>query len=92
MAKTKRPRYSPAIRDKVVKLARSGTSLTELSKQFGMSTLSIRNWLNAGSGVSAKVPARRGRKPAAAATPDLAHLELENQILRKMVKELMQRA
>lgn len=44
MPKTKPP-YDPEFRRRVVELARAGQPLRELSKKFGCSEQSIRNWM-----------------------------------------------
>lgn len=40
-----KPPYPPDFRARVVELARAGRSLSSLAKEFGVTDMSIRNWL-----------------------------------------------
>jgi transposase len=40
-----KPPYPPEFRSRVVELARAGRSLASLAKEFGVTDMSIRNWL-----------------------------------------------
>jgi transposase-like protein len=40
-----KPPYPPEFRARVVELARAGRSLASLAKEFGVTDMSIRNWL-----------------------------------------------
>jgi transposase-like protein len=40
-----KPPYPPEFRARVVELARAGRSLASLTKEFGVTEMSIRNWL-----------------------------------------------
>lgn len=95
-AKSKRPRYDSGMKELIVRAAQAGKSYAELSKEYGPSTLSIRNWVKAASGHTDTaepspdtLQVRRGRKPAGA-NPDLARLQAENVKLRQMVKALVE--
>ena len=40
-----KPPYPPDFRARIVELARAGRSLASLAKEFGVTDMSIRNWL-----------------------------------------------
>jgi transposase len=40
-----KPPYPPEFRARIVELARAGRSLASLAKEFGVTDMSIRNWL-----------------------------------------------
>jgi len=40
-----KPPYPPEFRSRVVELSRAGRSLSSLAKEFGVTDMSIRNWL-----------------------------------------------
>lgn len=78
--------YPPEFREKIVALARTGRTPTELSREFGLSAQSIRNWIAQAD----RDAGRRGDGLTSAEREELAKLrrkvktlELEREILSK---------
>ena len=69
---TQRPRQSDEMKKQVVDRLGAGETAVDLSKELGVSQVTIGNWKRkfAGGGSPGRKPARkRGRKPAAASAP-----------------------
>lgn len=77
------PRYTAEVKSRVLEAARTGRSLAELSKEFGPSPLSIRNWLRESG------PTPRKQRVAAAPTGELEMLRAQNKKLRELVISLL---
>ena len=45
MPKKFQPPYDPEFRQRIIELARNGHALEELSREYGVTSTSIRNWL-----------------------------------------------
>jgi transposase len=74
-----KPPYPPEFRARVVELARAGRSLASLAKEFGVTDMSIRNWLR-------QADLDTGRRSDGLTTEEkqeLARLRKENARLRE---------
>ena len=86
MPKT-RPPYPPEFRARLIELARSGRSPGELSKKFGPSAQSIRNWM----GQADRDEGRRQDGLTSEERDELRVLRRENKQLREE-REILKRA
>ena len=74
-----KPPYPPEFRARIVELVRSGRSLASLAKEFGVTDVSIRNWLR-------QADLDAGRRTDGLTTEEkqeLARLRKENARLRE---------
>ena len=74
-----KPPYPPEFRVRVVELARAGRSLASLAKEFGVTDMSLRNWLR-------QADLDAGRRTDGLTTEEkqeLARLRKENARLRE---------
>ena len=74
-----KPPYAPEFRARIVELARAGRSLASLAKEFGVTEMSIRNWLR-------QADLDAGRRTDGLTTEEkqeLARLRKENARLRE---------
>jgi len=74
-----KPPYAPEFRARIVELARAGRSLASLAKEFGVTDMSIRNWLR-------QADLDAGRRTDGLTTEEkqeLARLRKENARLRE---------
>ena len=74
-----KPPYPPEFRSRIVELVRTGRSLASLTKEFGVTDMSIRNWLR-------QADLDAGRRTDGLTTEEkqeLARLRKENARLRE---------
>ena len=57
---TSKPPYSTEFREQIVELARAGRGLKQLSREFGVSANSIRNWVQQADGLASQAVPRGG--------------------------------
>ena len=81
MPKT-RPPYPAQFRTQILELARAGRSIAELSKEFGLSTQTIRNWLRQ-TGADEDRPGARAASLTTDEREELAQLRRENKKLKQ---------
>ena len=55
---TSKPPYPAAFREQIVELARAGRGLKQLSREFGVSANSIRNWVQQANGQAPRTVSR----------------------------------
>lgn len=80
---TSRPPYPAEFREQIVELARAGRGLKQLSREFGVSANSIRNWVQQADG-----QAPRGMPRSADSTPLSAAERQELIELRRRLKQV----
>jgi len=74
-----KPPYPPEFRARIVELARAGRSLASLAKEFGVTDMSIRNWLR----LADLDAGRRTEGLTTEEKQELARLRKENARLRE---------
>jgi transposase len=81
---TSKPPYPAEFREQIVELARAGRGLKQLSREFGVSANSIRNWVQQADGLAPRgVP--RGVDPA----PPLSTAERQELVeLRRRLRQV----
>lgn len=80
---TSKPPYPAEFREQIVELARAGRGLKQLSREFGVSANSIRNWVQQADG-----QAPRGMPRSADSTPLSAAERQELIELRRRLKQV----
>ena len=89
---TSKPPYPAEFREQIVELARAGRGLKQLSREFGVSANSIRNWVQQADGQAPRgMPRSADSTPLSAAERQelielrrrLKHVQMERDILAK---------
>jgi transposase len=80
---TSKPPYPAVFREQIVELARAGRGLKQLSREFGVSANSIRNWVQQANG---QTPRTVSRELGAAALSAVEREELVE--LRRRLKQV----
>lgn len=83
-----KPPYDAAFRQQMVELARAGRGLKQLSREFGVSANSIRNWVQHDE---RGAPAARAKPPSGAAPLSNAEREELLELRRKLRQVQMER-
>ena len=83
----RRPPYPPEFRRQLVELARAGRTPEELSREFGPTAQSIRNWVTQAD----RDEGRRGDGLTTAERQELVRLRRENRQL-KLEREILSKA
>lgn len=84
MSKKNGIRYSEEFKQQIVELHRSGQPVQELSREYGVATVTIYNWIKRYSPVKVSDNEEITAKEYQAMKKRIAQLEMENEILKKL--------
>ncbi|MBF8982605.1 transposase [Lutibacter sp. B2] len=76
-------RYSDEFKQQIFDLYHAGTSALELSREYGVSTVTIYKWIKALSPIKVSKEETMTAKKYQAMKKRIAQLEMENEILKK---------
>jgi transposase len=76
-------RYSDEFKHQIIELYRSGQSVLELSREYGVATVTIYKWIKQFSPVKVSENEEITAKEYSAMKKRIAELEMENEILKK---------
>ena len=75
-----KPPYAAEFREQIVELARAGRGLKQLSREFGVSANSIRNWIHQAEGVTPQAAPRGGEHTPLSAAERAELVELRRRL------------
>ncbi len=76
-------RYSDEFKQQILDLYNAGTSVIELSREYGVSTVTIYKWIKALSPINVSEEETMTMKEYKTMKKRIAQLEMENEILKK---------
>lgn len=90
---TSKPPYPAAFREQIVELARAGRGLKQLSREFGVSANSIRNWVHQANGQAPRTVSREVGPAALSAAEREELVELRRRLKQvQMERDILAKA